>query len=69
MLETKTIYKKKTLLTKNLTYNNKTILMSILHEYMFTSAGCLESPSSKSRKLSRIITAHLSVVSAYISYY
>ena len=44
MLETKIIYKKKTLLTKNLTYNNKTILMSILHEYMFTSAGCLESP-------------------------
>ena len=38
------MYEKKTLLTKNLTWNNQTISMSILHEYMFTSAGCLESP-------------------------
>ena len=32
------------MLTKSLTCNNQTILMSIPHEYMFTSAGCLEPP-------------------------
>ena len=43
------------MLIKNLTYNNQTILMTIPHEYMFTSAGCLESPPPR-----------LSVVKAYI---
>ena len=36
--------RRKHCLTKNLIWNKQTISMSIPHEYMFVSAGCLESP-------------------------
>ena len=36
----KSIYKNKTLLSKNLTLINHTISMSIPYEHMLTSAGC-----------------------------